>query len=692
MQLARVLNSFFILGLVAAWPPTALAAADAVAPLELEPLQVTSTRIPTALNQVPASISVITGAELQSRGANDLRSAMALLAGVDIAPGGDGGPAASVPGLWGLREFDAFLLVVDGVPWGGAFNPALASLVLSDIDRIEVLRGSAPVMYGATSFVGVIHVIHRAAGDSEQMARLGYGSFDSATFTASTALPPTDRYRHSLALDGERRGFSDPRAGIDRGHALSRGAFDTRAGTMRLDADLTLLRQDPASPHLREGAALAPGLPLDANHNPSDAHIDEDRYHLAVGYDHTLNHATWSVIAAVTHTRDDIVRGFIDEAFSDDGITPNAAGFTQDRDTSDVYFDTHINQQVGARLELTYGFDHLYGKANQTSGNFDYYVPADGSFAPASTSLPVVERFVLADRRHFSGAYLQIDWRLSQSVNVLGGIRLNRTRENRESEEGSDTLTRTRPGGVIGVNWKLWQQAKDSVTLFADYRNTYKPAAIDFGPEAEADILAPETAASYEAGIRSILFNGRMSVDLSLFDMNFDNLVVTQSVNGRPGLTNAGQEHFKGVEIEARYQVNANVLLAATYAWHEARFGDYVQLFDGTPTQLEDNYLEMSPRHLGGLGLIYQSPRGLYGSIVWDYVGSRFLTKRNTASAKAYQTLDISWGYRMQHWDLGFSAHNLTNERPPVAESELGESQYYRLPARTFEVFISRLF
>ena len=58
----------------------------------------------------------------------DLRSAMASAIGIEIAPGGDTGPASSVPDFWGLKEFDAFLLVMDGVPWGGAFNPALTTL------------------------------------------------------------------------------------------------------------------------------------------------------------------------------------------------------------------------------------------------------------------------------------------------------------------------------------------------------------------------------------------------------------------------------------------------------------------------------------------------------------------------------------------------------------------------------------
>src|SRR2546428_6085967 len=152
-----------------------------------ETIEVTATRIAEDVMIVPEAVTVIDGDELRARNARDLQSALAGVSGVSIAPGGDAGPAGSVPEMWGLREFDAFLLVVDGVPWGGAFNPDLATLSMENIDRIEILRGAAPVMYGATSFVGVIHVIHRIAG-APGNGRLSFGNYSSGGASASVPL------------------------------------------------------------------------------------------------------------------------------------------------------------------------------------------------------------------------------------------------------------------------------------------------------------------------------------------------------------------------------------------------------------------------------------------------------------------------------------------------------------------------
>src|SRR5260370_9931138 len=134
-------------------------------------------------------MEVSVGDELRAGGVRDWRGGLPLAIGVEIAPGGDAGPASAVPAFWGLKEFDAFLLVVDGVPMGGAFNPALTSLDLTDVERIEVLRGPAPVMYGATSFVGVIQVVHKDAVATGMELIVRGGSFGTRGVTFSTAVP-----------------------------------------------------------------------------------------------------------------------------------------------------------------------------------------------------------------------------------------------------------------------------------------------------------------------------------------------------------------------------------------------------------------------------------------------------------------------------------------------------------------------
>src|SRR6266566_5562122 len=171
------------------------------APASLPPVEVVATRRAEAPHDVPASIEVISGRDLRARGVKSLKDALALATGVAIAPGGDAGPASAIPEFWGLREFDAFLLVVDGVPWGGALNPAVSTVSLRDIERIEILRGPAPVTYGATSFVGVIHVVHTAAAANSRYVEAHGGSFGSGGGALDLPVPAVGSWNSRLSGD-----------------------------------------------------------------------------------------------------------------------------------------------------------------------------------------------------------------------------------------------------------------------------------------------------------------------------------------------------------------------------------------------------------------------------------------------------------------------------------------------------------
>jgi outer membrane receptor protein involved in Fe transport len=668
-------------------------------PTVTQTIEVTATRTPEDVESVPASISIVRGEELEARGVTDLPSALALAAGISVGPGGDSGPASSVPEIWGLREFDAFLLVVDGVPWGGAFNPALPSLDLHNVERIEILRGAAPVMYGATSFVGVIQVIHRAAGAPGRYASISGGSFGSYDASVSAPLPGSDSFQQSISVDGEKRGFKDDRTNVDRGHVLYRSTLKAAGGSFRFDFDGAVVNQDPASPHVRDGKVLSPLTPLDANFNPSDAKVDENRLHFVGGFDRELAGGSWSTTLALTHSKRDTIRGFLTVL---DDTDPNAEGFNQSLKTDDLYFDSHVAWRLGSAARVVAGVDHLYGKAKADAETFDYFVPLSGHGAPSSREQPLDHGFNLEDTRNFSGLYLQTEWDATPRFHVLAGARLNHTVEKRTAgdrelsfpdpgDEGTDERKTTRASGVLGVNWLAWTEGDKGLWLFADYRNTFKPAALDFGPEAEPDILNAETARSYEVGIKNRC--GRLEVELTGFQMDFENLVVgATSEEGLPELINAGSERFKGAELEARLTLAESLVAQGTYAWHDAKFRDFVQDFDGVPTQLAGNRLEMSARNLGSLGLLYTPARGFNAFALGSYVGDRFLNKRNTALAPSYTAWSAGIGYRQERWELRLTGENLGDTRPAVSESELGDAQYYRLPARRLRLTLATRF
>jgi iron complex outermembrane recepter protein len=675
-------------------PPQAVwADAGPSADEALGPLTVTATRIPEPLEQIPADISVVSGDELRARNARDMASAFSLVSGVEAPAGGDAGPSSAVPAFWGLHEFDAFLLVMDEVPWGGAFNPAIPSLNLNDVERIEVLKGAAPVMYGATSFVGVVHVLHYPAGQASNTADLAFGSYGSVRGSAALSLPEWNNYRHSLAVDAEHLGFADDREKVSDGRLLYRGVLKLGTGQLRIDANVSIVRDVPPSPVIREGAALTARTPINANFNPADAALDEDKYQLAVGYTVPTAWGDWDTLFSFSRSHVDDVRAFLHPELTGAADTQN-----QNRLILDHYFDTHLATQLGSAT-LLFGTDFLYGYGEQSTlnGNSAYTVPLDGSVVPPLTSeLPVNEFGYVSDKRLFAGQYVQLDWKPAARWDLTAGIRLNETSESKsasdltlppftpteeyDAQDASRDVVRVT--GTLGLSYRIWAEGENRAVLYADYRNAYKPAALDFGPDYQPDVLLPETARTYEAGLRGAAVDGRLSYQAEIFRLDFDNLVVP-TADGF--LTNAAGERLKGAELELRFRATDDLTLAANYAYHDARFTDYL-LFDGdtnTYVDVAGKQLPLSPHHLASAGILYTPRRGLNSTLVVTYVGRRFLDEQNVAPVGGYTKLDATLGYAFGRYQLSLEGTNLTNRRPPVSASEFGGESFYLLNARS---------
>lgn len=702
------------LAMLAALP--ALAQTTAAADTQNNTVQITATRFGEPVQQVPGSISVVTGAEIRARGATDLRSALALLGGVSVAPGGDAGPAGAAPSLLGVREVDDLLLLIDGIPAGGTFVPQVEAVSLLNVERIEVLRGAAPVYFGTTAFAGTINIIHYAAGQADSGIGLRYGSHGSLG-ASGAAVISSGAVRQSISGELSEDKYSDPRTRARRAQGSWRGATDLGGGTLSADLHLLWLHQKPGSPSLFDDTTgqLSALLPKDFNQNPSNAKLDSDRAQLVLRHELPLAWGRWGSTLAYTETQTDSVRGFIDTADTPPPWTASTVAdleaFQQTRKLRDLFIDSHLTSQPLPGLDLTAGVNLLLGRAHANSLRHAHKLQLDGvSQLGDINSVAAKSTVAFNDKRRFLGVYAQGRYALGADASLLAGLRWNRTHEDRsltrvnargvttESSQRAQDINRL--SGTLGGQWGLWQAAPgpvNAMTLHASVGNTFQPAQIDFGPNPETNpppgtLPKAETQRSLVMGLKADAWGGLAEFDIDAFVVDFNNQPVQTTTTAGTFVVGAGQQRFKGVDIEGALRPAAGWTVKANLTWADARYRDFVDIVDGNATQLAGRHQVLTPTWRGAAGLIFAPQHGPQGSLTASWTGKHWLNRLNTAQAPAYTVVDASIGYRFEAFSLQLTGANLGDRRDAVQASELGEDQFYRLPGRRVVASVWMLF
>ena len=200
-----------------------------------ETVVVTASRVETRRRETPQSIDVVDRGDLDRTVAADLTDALKKNAGVDVIQYSG---ALSGIGIRGFRPQTSginkrSLLLVDGRP-SGITN--LATLMLDDVERIEVLKGAASSVYGSSAMGGVVNVITKQSrGKLAGTAQLGGGSFGTSNFTGHVGGNIATR------LDFDAVGtLFDQRQDYRMGNGEVRPAtkYKTRDGAIRIGADL----------------------------------------------------------------------------------------------------------------------------------------------------------------------------------------------------------------------------------------------------------------------------------------------------------------------------------------------------------------------------------------------------------------------------------------------------------------------
>src|SRR5207244_5981319 len=130
---------------------------------------------------------------------------------------------------------------------------------------------------------------------SARLTARSYGTWGAA---ASVPIPQRLDLRQSITASYDRKAYDEQRTEWSRAHLLYRAETSPAGGTLRVDLDGTLLWQEPASPHPRQGGILSPAVPVGANHNPGGARMDQTRLHGVIGF----QKHDWTTTLALTRS------------------------------------------------------------------------------------------------------------------------------------------------------------------------------------------------------------------------------------------------------------------------------------------------------------------------------------------------------------------------------------------------------
>ena len=690
----------FVLSLVLAAAP--LGAQTPPSPTATAEVVVSATKLPEDAVEIPASTAVITGEELRHRNVRTVAEAIYDVTGVDTGNGSDNGAHAANIGVWGLKEFDALLVTVDGVPVGGPFNPSLAQIPVDDIDRIEIVKGPQGTLYGVSAFAGMVQVFTRAGGAPHGMARAAGGSFSewnaSVNWSGNAGLDTTVRVAGAIAREGgwqDRTTFSDTRLTLSGEHKAGDATF-------RLALTTALWYNYFGSPLPYDAGAPIPGFVAERNYAVVGARLDHRFNTISGGFSLPLG-SGWKLEDTLGLTRDEQIqtRSFITAT---DGVTASATGTSLTPVESAVFNDLRAvgTFQAAGRHDLVGGIGLTWGRTTAAGTGFDFdLVVSPVPIVPSLDQIPVGDNRSFQDRRTFWGFYVNDEWTPVPWFTVTAGARYDVTSEALQATQqevgtpSPDVTTDSQSngawsGGVSALFRLLPKPAGplDTANLYGSWKSNFKPAAPNLTEAESARILEPERTYSGEIGLKTRWLKQQLSLDLSLFDMTFKNMVVgILGPGGQPALTNAGEERFRGVEVDASWQPAAvsGLTVGGGYAHHDATYVHFSFLTpDGALRVVDGKRVEMVPRDLWTIRLGYGTGKGPGAFVNMRHQNQRPLTRRNTFYTPSFFMMDAGVSWDFPRFRVAVMGRNLTDSRPPLTDSEIGDSQYYVATPRRF--------
>ena len=561
--------------------PASLAAQTPIDTVELNPVVVTATRLSRSLAGVPAAVTVLRGADLREQGIHTVFEALRDVPGAAVVQTGSFGGQTSLFIRGGQSNYVKVL--VDGVPVnqpGGSFD--FANLTTDNIERIEVVRGPASVLYGSDAVTGVVQIFtRRAPGSSRSEASVRGGTYGTLAWNAE-ASGGSQAATYSAALS---RFTSDGMYAFN--NAYHNTVFSGLARVVpddRTDATLTLRYEDAVFHFPTNGAGKA------VDHNQF-GYGSGPTLGLDVG--HFFSRRLEARLLLATNETN--------------GGSDNRPDSTTDSSRFQNLDDVRRSSaDVRANLYLSSGAVVTLGTAIEQEREHSFNV-CQTSFGDCGT-LPI-------DSARWNAAfYAQGVTDVAGSIGLTTGLRV-------EDNQRFGTFVAYRVGAV----YRVAAGTRLRLTAGTGFREPSFLENYSTGYTVGNPDLRPEHSRSWELGIEQRLAADRVTFSATGFEQRFIDLIDydPSAPAGAPNYSNVAAADANGLELVTRFAPAGPLSLAASYTYLHTEITN--PGFDSSSGALlaAGRPLTRRPKHSARLDAGYRWTRRGTASLAVTYVGDR---------------------------------------------------------------------
>ena len=616
-----------------------------------------------AISKLPGSVAVIEKEALALKQPLSTQDALKAVPGIVIREEEGYGFIPNI-GMRGLNpnRSQKVLVLEDGVPVApGLFlaNESYYSPRIERMQSIEVLKGAAGLRYGPTTIGGVINYKTKDPQDGVSLtAKTGTHGYGLIGLDSGGVSETGDTIAGISAITSRGDGFRHN--GFDMTDMVLKGGRQINEDQW-LSAKFTYYDNEVNTSYV--------GLRENEYKNDPDKNPTPNDYFITDRQSLDINHA-WDINSAVklntllywTQLSRDYWRRDV-QSKDINGTTFRACDSSQycmtgrNRDFEMMGMDTRMfiaHNSLGLKNEAEIGVrihsDHL---SNQTVRS-----KTDPNARSGTLTGKVTEK------ANGAALYAQNRFELIPQVAITPGLRMENYQQSLKNElsgvKGNTSNTELMPG--LGATWQVVPQAQ----LFAGAYKGFSPAmtATAISSDGVDQQLDAERSINYEIGVRGAL--QKMSYEATVFHMDFDNQIISQSLSSAVDMANAGKTLNQGLEFALGYDLGSG--------WKIDGNGTYVALAEFKNNALGPigNRLPYAPKFTGNANLSF-ALAGFKLNLAAYYLSSQYADAANTelesddgtkGKIPAYTTFNVQAYYTFdKHLALFASVRNLTNQK-----------------------------